>query len=86
MDVRGLQCRVKELRYDVKSGIGKLVMADGDACSMSACIELFEGIDPQVQTIRTYSGPSPDTSYHRDNDKPGGWVAKVPWTATKAAA
>lgn len=86
MDIRALQLDVQHFSYDFPSQTGILKFAENEFCNMSTCIAFFEDIDPQVQTIRTFSGALPDTSYHRDNDNPGGWIAKVAWTAKKAAA
>jgi hypothetical protein len=66
-----LMCNVVSLGYYAKGRIGTLYLAEGDCCDMRGCIELFEGIDPEVMLIQTYSGGVRDTRYRRTG---GGWV------------
>ncbi|MEQ1406432.1 hypothetical protein ABK249_15990 [Neorhizobium sp. Rsf11] len=63
------------LSYDFKTKTGRLDMALGESCDMTACIDLFQGIDPKVTTIKTYSGTKADTSYHR---KGRAWFVHLP--------
>lgn len=70
-----LMCRVLSLTYDFRSQTGRLHMADGDCCDMEGCVALFQGIDPQATTIKTFSGSIPDMIYHKHG---GDWSALVP--------
>jgi uncharacterized protein YcnI len=57
-------------------------MAEGHGCDMTACIELFEKIDPGVMQIQTISGNLPDTVYDRSAGK---WIAGFPFEARHEA-
>jgi hypothetical protein len=69
------------LTYDVRSRQGALLLAHGECCDMSACIALFEAIDPAVRYIETrwaergtsWTNSRLDTSYRRHN---GTWTAE----------
>lgn len=67
-----LQCSVSNLSYDFTTRTGYLNMPDGVCTDMSGCIRLFEKIDPDVRTIRTFAGNEEDTAYHRTD---GVWEA-----------
>jgi hypothetical protein len=58
-----LQCEVHGLEYDFVARLGRIYMAEGDCCDMTACIALFKRIDPGVRTIQTFSGGVDDTVY-----------------------
>jgi hypothetical protein len=68
-----LTCHPKSLAYDFETREGKLYMAQGDSCNVSACIVLFRRIDPEVGRIETFSGERRATCYCRD--KRGKWVS-----------
>ena len=67
-----LMCRVISLTYDFPGRTGRLHLFEGDCCDMSGCVSLFEGIDPQVAAIHTYSGDRADTLYRKKGTK---WYA-----------
>jgi len=67
-----LQCEVDRLEYDFVKCTGRLYMADGDCCDMSACVQLFMAIDRHVKRIETFSGDEPDTMYGRPVDA---WIS-----------
>lgn len=58
-----LDCDVSNLAYDFETKTGTLNMPPMNCCDMSACIALFEKIDPGVKRIDTFSGKNQDTSY-----------------------
>jgi hypothetical protein len=51
-----LMCNVVSLTYDFRSHMGQLYLLDRDCCDMTGWVALFEGIDPKVTAIKTYSG------------------------------
>jgi hypothetical protein len=61
----GLQCSLKRLEYNPETRIGMLWLGDGECTDMSGAIAVFQRIDPEVQTIVTWSGCKQDTAYHR---------------------
>ena len=63
----------RDLTYSFDDREGQLWMTAGNNCDMVTCVQLFTQIDPDVQTIYTYSGPDSDTAYFRDDD--GQWFA-----------
>jgi hypothetical protein len=69
----GLGCFVEKLEYDFLKHTGALY-AFG-YCDMSACIEFFEGIDPDVRLIQTFVEGEWDTRYSLD--PAGEWVAHI---------
>lgn len=69
-----LKCMVESAEYDFGERRGRLHMAANNCCEMSACIRLFEALDPEVKTISTYAGGVPDTIYRR---QPDGWQAAL---------
>src|SRR3954451_6899810 len=69
-----IQAEVFSIRYYPKISVGMLYMADGECCDMSGAIELFQGIDPAVRAINTFSGDEPDTMYFR---RGGEWTAYI---------
>jgi hypothetical protein len=78
---------VKSLRYDFDQQAGDLYMAECCCCDMSACIQIFERIDPKVRRIQTWAGGARDTIYTRhkpsqhnrpDNERDD-WRAALPW-------
>lgn len=71
----GAQCYVVALRYDFVERRGRLIMGDDSCTDMSGAIRMFEAIDPGVQSIATFAGATPDTSYVRVNGK---WEALLP--------
>lgn len=70
-----LKCSVVSLTYDFGSHTGQLYLLAGDCCDMTSCVALFEGIDPKVTAIDTYSGDEADTMYRKDRTE---WHALVP--------
>jgi hypothetical protein len=70
-----LKCEVVSLAYDFRSHTGELYMADGHCCDMTGCVALFEGIDPKVTAINTYSGDEADTMYRKGGEE---WKAFLP--------
>ncbi len=64
---RGLMCRVERLTYDLKTRTGYLNLPEGSCTDMGGAIELFQGIDAEVQAIL-----AGDTCYLRQSD--GEWV------------
>lgn len=65
---RRLMCHVERLAYDLRTRTGYLDLPEGSCSDMSGAIELFQGIDAEVQTIL-----AGDTCYQRRSD--GEWVA-----------
>lgn len=61
----GLQCEVTSLHYDFDETTGCLSMPIGSCCDMTACIELFQMIDPRVNLIVTTVGDRRDTCYRK---------------------
>jgi len=60
------QCHVQRLEYNFTTRTGLLVMDDGDCTDMSGCINVFEGMDPEVRLIRTIEACGrPDTTYRK---------------------
>jgi hypothetical protein len=70
-----LKCHVVSLAHDFRSHTGQLHLPDGDCCDMTGCVALFEGIDPQVTAINTYSGDKADTVYRKEGTE---WNALLP--------
>lgn len=60
-----LKCHVVSLTYEFHTHTGQLYLLDGDCCDMTGCVALFEGIDPEVKAIKTYSGDKADTVYRK---------------------
>jgi hypothetical protein len=60
---RKLVCHVHRIVYHYGKRVGILEMSEGDCCDMTACLDLFLGIDLEVERIHTYSGEKPDTMY-----------------------
>jgi hypothetical protein len=70
------QCCVQRLEYDFTTRTGVLVMDEHDCTDMSGCIQVFEGIDPEVRLIRTMEASGhPDTIYRKLAE---GWKAFIP--------
>ena len=65
-----LMCHVISLAYDFRSHAGQVYFPDGECCDMSGCVALFEGIDPKVTIVRTFSGDREDTVYRKEGK---GW-------------
>ncbi len=65
------------MAYDFRSHTGQLYLLDGDCCDMTGCVALFEGTDPKVTAINTYSGDKADTVYRKEGT---GWNALLPST------
>ncbi len=61
-----LKCHVVSLTYDFRSQTGQVYLLDGDCCDMTGCVALFQGIDPKVTAIDTYSGDKADTVYRKE--------------------
>jgi hypothetical protein len=61
-----LSCSVSKIQVDFASHTGTLMMADGNCCDMTGCINFFLSIDPNIKRIDTYAGHEPDTCYERD--------------------
>jgi hypothetical protein len=72
-----LQCEVDRLEYNFVKRIGRLYMADGDRCDMSACVQMFMAIDRHVKRIETFSGAEQDTMYGPSGPR-GEWVSYRP--------
>ena len=70
-----LETAVDGLEYNFNTRTGRLYMPRGCCTDMTGCIRLFTAIEPNVQVIRTLSGLSWDTSYHRRGDE---WHARLP--------
>lgn len=69
---RDIGCDLLSLAYDFRTRCGELRMPDDECCDMSACVALFEVIDPSVKKIETYAGAILDTVYWRSGF---GWEA-----------
>jgi hypothetical protein len=67
-----LMCNVVSLAYDFTKHTGQIHLLAGDFCDMSGCVAVFEGIDPKVTAIDTFSGERVDTKYRKEG---GGWIA-----------
>jgi hypothetical protein len=72
-----LHCDVHGLTYDFSTRTGTLRMPEGDCCDMSACITLFQAINPKVRRIETFAGATPDTIYIRAGTS-ATWTAFLP--------
>ena len=70
-----LQCDAQSIAYDFDRKTGLLKMVSGDCCDMSACVALFERIDPDVKRIDTFSGVAADTVYVKSGKH---WNALTP--------
>jgi hypothetical protein len=70
-----LKCHVISLAYDFRRHEGQLYLLDGDCCDMTGCVNLFEGIDPKVTAISTFSGDNADTVYRKEGKE---WNALFP--------
>jgi hypothetical protein len=68
-----LMCHAVSLTYDFGSHTGRLFLPGRDRCDMTGCVKMFEGIDPKVTAIQTYSGNKPTTMYRKDG---GEWRAR----------
>jgi hypothetical protein len=64
--------RRDKVSYDFRERCGRLDIEGGDCCDMSGCIAFFKAIDPDVQTIDTFSGSERDTGYVK---RSWGWQA-----------
>jgi hypothetical protein len=64
-----LDASVLRLSYSFETTSGILYVEEGTCCDMTACIEFFKKIDPQVTRIATMAGKEPDTSYHLRDGK-----------------
>ena len=71
----GLHCNVVSLVYDFRSHTGQLYVLDGECGDMTACVTIFEGIDPKVAAIDTYSGGKSDMTYRKVG---GEWHTLIP--------
>lgn len=69
-----LQCYVNGLDYDFRLRKGMLYMVEGSHCDGPGCVALFEGIDPEVKAIHTYSGDWIDMIYGKNDGK---WEASM---------
>jgi hypothetical protein len=70
-----LVCDVISLAYDFRSQTGELYFPGGNCCDMSGCVAVFEGIDPKVTAINTYSGDEAETMCRKEGKK---WNAFLP--------
>ena len=68
-----LHAQVHFIGYDYEKKIGYVVLADDNCVDMTACIQMFEGIDARVRTILTFAGSETDTFYWIGNR--GEWCA-----------
>lgn len=71
-----LMCHVVSLAYDFRSHMGQVYMLDGNCCDMTGCLSLFQGIDPKVTAIETYSGDKADTVYRKEDEEWSAFVSK----------
>ena len=68
-----LESSVVGIEYNFVNRSARLYMEKGCCCDMTACINFFRQIDPEVSFIRTIAGIVDDTSYRRLAD--GQWQA-----------
>jgi hypothetical protein len=71
-----LMTETLRLEYDAKTYIGCLYQAACSYCDMTATIEVFEQIDPDVRLIKTFDAGKLDTCYVKQAD--GLWQARIP--------
>lgn len=68
-----LKCHVSKINYNCEQRGGMLFVATGECCDMTACIKLFETVDPDVETIRVFAGIiAPVNLYRKER---GTWKA-----------
>jgi hypothetical protein len=67
-----LETSVTGFEYNFISRAGRLYMEPDCCCDMTACIEYFQNIDPDVRSIRTFAGIKTDTAYHLEGKT---WVS-----------
>jgi len=60
-----LRSSVERIEYDHQREVGFLYQSDLNNCDMGGCIDLFEGISPEVRKIFTWSGDVRDTGYQK---------------------
>lgn len=60
-----LQCQVEETQYSRELKTGSIFMPEGHCVDMSAAIRFFTEMDPEVETILTFSGDQADTIYKK---------------------
>lgn len=72
-------CEILSLDYDFETHSGNLYMGPSSATDMGGCIEIFTGIDPKVQEIKTWRTMNTekvkDTFYVKKNSD---WHAVLP--------
>ena len=68
-------CRVSRLRYNFDQHVGLLELPDNDCVDQTGCVDLFTGIDFDVEAIYTVNGDGRDTTYTRGKD--GVWRAEL---------
>lgn len=68
-----LETSVLGIEYNFVNHSGRLYMESKCCCDMTACINYFRQIDPDVSSIRTIAGIEDDTSYRLLAD--GRWQA-----------
>jgi hypothetical protein len=74
--MKPLGCTPVLLSYCWEQRAGFLTLEDHHCPDMTACIQMFISIDPNVRLIQTISGPETDTQYVRlPSNK---WEARVP--------
>lgn len=69
-----LRCEVKGVHCDFERHVGTLMMSPGHCADMDGCISLFQAIDPDILTIRTFAGFVPDAVYVRSK---GRWTIEA---------
>lgn len=67
-----VMCNVEKVVIDVASKSGYLYLPELNYPDMESTINCFLSADPECNTIYTFVGGKPDTTYTLDSD---GWVA-----------
>ncbi len=66
---------VAQITYDFYDRHGEAFFYEGDCCGNPAgCIAAFQRIDPEVETIRTFSGDDLAACYYLQSD--GKWLSE----------
>lgn len=68
-----LKCNVSTIIVDVEGRLGYLHTPELNYPDMTATINMFGSIDPEIQKIMCIVGGEPDVQYIREKD---GWVAR----------
>ena len=71
---------IQHVAYEYASRRGVVAVAEGHSTSMEDTVYLFRRIDPAVERIYAFSGPTPTAVYVRHKNT---WVARTQKGVTK---